>query len=63
MKVETNKFDHSVLGNQVLGEVNVTMDNAQGQQSAETNDWEGVDNTVSDPEEARVIYSALDSFA
>lgn len=33
------------------------------QQPAETNDWEGVDNTVSDPEEARVIYSALDSFA
>lgn len=33
------------------------------QQSTESNDWEGIDNTVSDPEEARVIYSALDSFA
>lgn len=72
MKVEKTDFDSSILDNEVLGDLNMTMDNAhptdqtqvsQGQQSAEANDWEGVDKTVSDPEEARVIYSALDSFA
>lgn len=28
----------------------------------EESDWQGVDKTVDDPEEARVIFCALDSF-
>lgn len=72
MKAESNNFGHSLLENDVLGDLNTTMNNAHlpgqnqasvGQQSTESNDWEGVDKTVSDPEEARVIFSALDSFA
>lgn len=28
----------------------------------EQSDWEGVDTTVDDPEEARVLFCALDSY-
>lgn len=29
---------------------------------AAEDDWQGVENDISDPEELRVIYQALDSF-
>lgn len=32
------------------------------QQPPEESDWQGVENTVSDEEEARVIFCSLDSF-
>lgn len=31
-------------------------------QPMEESDWQGIDKTVDDPEEARVMFCALDSF-
>lgn len=72
IRLENNDIEHSITENDFLGNLHVTMNDTQtpngtqtmaNRQPIEGNDWEGIDKTVSDPEEARVIFSALDSFS